>query len=379
MGHRERLLCALSHEQPDKVPMDLGGTVNSSIVVEGYEKLKKHFGVETETKLGHRMMRTAIVDERILGALDIDTRGVYLGAPIEGGDQTTVLDKYVDRWGVERVKPEHSYYYDQRTFPLAGDITLSDISKYPWPDPNDPSIVSGLKERVSWIREKTDCAIILGLPSPFVHASQYLRGFEDWYCDIALNSRILEALFDALLEITIPMAKNVLNEVGQAVDVVTCGDDVGAQHGLQISHDHYLKYVKPRHEKYFRQVHDLTMAKLLYHTCGSVVSIIDDLIEIGVDALNPVQVSAAGMDPAELKRKYRRRMAFWGAMDTHHVLPKGSVNDVKKMVEARVEQMGEGGGYVLSAVHNIQPDVPLDNILAMFEHAREYVPSFVKG
>ena len=171
----------------------------------------------------------------------------------------------------------------------------------------------------------------------------------------------------------------VLNEVGQAVDVVTCGDDVGAQHGLQISHDHYLKYVKPRHEKYFRQVHDLTMAKLLYHTCGSVVSIIDDLIEIGVDALNPVQVSAAGMDPAELKRKYRRRMAFWGAMDTHHVLPKGSVNDVKKMVEARIEQMGEGGGYVLSAVHNIQPDVPLDNILAMFEHAREYVPSFVKG
>jgi uroporphyrinogen decarboxylase len=103
------------------------------------------------------------------------------------------------------------------------------------------------------------------------------------------------------------------------------------------------------------------------------------LIEIGVDALNPVQVAAEGMDPGELKQTYRGRMAFWGAMDTQHVLPHGSVDDVKKMVEERIEQMGEGGGYVLSAVHNIQPDVPLQNILTMFRYARGYVPSFAKS
>lgn len=379
MNHRERLMAALSHEQPDHVPIDLGGTVDSSIVVEGYEKLKQHFGLTSETRICQRMTRVVEVDERILKALDIDTRAVFPGSPLKGKDQELGSGRYRDLWGVERIKPEHSFYYDQTSFPLAGKITIADIVKYPWPDPDDPGIVQGLKERVRWIREQTDCAAILRVPAPFVHTSQYLRGFEDWYCDIALNAKVLEALFDAILEVTLQAARNILKEVGQEVDVVICGDDLGAQRRLQISHDHYLKYIKPRHAKYFRQIHDLSPAKFLFHTCGSVVSIIDDLIEIGVDALNPVQVAAAAMDPVELKRRYRGRMAFWGAMDTQHVLPHGSVRDVKKMVEERIEQMGEEGGYILAAVHNIQPDVPLENILVMFQHAREYVPSFAKA
>ncbi|MBW2297118.1 MAG: hypothetical protein JRF32_05880 [Deltaproteobacteria bacterium] len=111
---------------------------------------------------------------------------------------------------------------------------------------------------------------------------------------------------------------------------------------------------------------------------GSVAAVIEDLIETGVDILNPVQVSAGGMDPVRLKKKYRGRMAFWGAMDTQRVLPYGSVDDVKNMVAERIEQMGEGGGYVLSSCHNIQPDVPLENVLALFHYARDYIPSFVK-
>lgn len=378
MTHTERVLAALSHEQPDRVPIDLGGTVNSSIVVEGYERLKQHFGIDAESKICHRMMRVVDVDERILRLLDIDTRAVFLGTAITGGQDQPGLDRYRDLWGIERVKPGHSYYYDQRDFPLSGEITVSDITRYPWPDPDDPGLLQGLKERVKWIRENTDCAAILNLVPPFVHLTQYLRGFEEWYCDLILNTKVIEALFDAVLEVTLQMAKNMLREVGQEVDVIMCSDDLGAQNGLQISHDHYLGYVKQRHAKYFRQVHDLSPAKLLFHTCGSVASIIEDLIEIGVDALNPVQVAAAAMDPVELKRKYRGRMAFWGAIDSQKALPRGSVDEVKKMVEDRIEQMGEGGGYLLSAVHNIQPDVPLENILAMFQHVREYVPSFAK-
>ena len=378
MTHRERLIAAISHEQPDMVPIDLGGTVDSSIVVEGYEKVKEHFGIEGENELCHRMMRVVQVNERILRALDIDTRGVFPGAPMKGGVQELGAHRYRDAWGVERVHPEHSYYYDQISFPLSGEITLSDIANYPWPDPDDPGLMQGLKERVKWIRENTNCAAILSLPAPCVHTSQYLRGFEDWFCDFVLNPQILEALFDAVLEVTLQMAKNQLKEVGQEVDVVICADDLGAQDGLQISYDHFLKYVKPRLRKYFRQVHDLSPAKLLFHSCGSVASIIEDLIEIGVDVLNPVQVTAAGMNPVELKKKNRGRMAFWGGMDSQKILPRGSVKEVKKTVEELVEQMGEGGGFVLSSVHNIQPDVPLDNILAMFQHAREYVPSFAK-
>ena len=378
MTHKERLIAALSHQQPDKVPIDLGGTVDSSIVVEGYVRLKNHFGVEGQDKLCHRMMRVIDIDETILQAMDIDTRGVFLGAPIKGADQELEPDGYRDLWGVKRIKPEHSYYYDQRSYPLSGEITVADIANYPWPDPDDPGILQGLKERVAWLRENTDCAAVLAVPPPFVHVSQYLRGFEDWYCDIALNTKVFEALCDAVLEVSLEMARNILLEVGQQVDVVIAADDIGAQQGLQVNHDAYVKYIKPRHEKFFSQVHDLSPAKLLFHTCGSVVSVMEDLIEIGVDALNPVQVTAAGMDPVELKKKYGGRMAFWGGMDTQQTLPRGSVADVKRMTEQRIEEMGEGGGYVLSAVHNIQPDVPLENILAMFEHAREYVPSFAR-
>lgn len=379
MTHRERLIAALSHEQPDTVPIDFGGTVNSSIVVEGYEQIKKYFRINAENRIRQRMTRIVEIDEPILRALDIDTRAVFTGTPIVENEQEPGPRKYRDIWGIERIKPEHSFYYDQTSFPLAGEITIADIVNYPWPDPDDPGIVQGLKERVRWIRDNTDCAAILRVSSPFIHTSQYLRGFEDWYCDIALNTKIIEALFDATLEVSMQMAKHILKEVGQEVDVITCGDDLGDQRRLQIRHDHYLKYIKPRHARYFRQIHDLSPAKFLFHSCGSVASIIDDLIEIGVDAVNPVQVAAEGMNPVEFKKTYRGRMAFWGAIDTQHVLPYGSIDDVKEEVEARIEQMGEGGGYILAAVHNIQPDVPVKNILAMFQHAREYVPSFAKS
>ena len=379
MTHRERLIAALSHRQPDCVPIDLGGTVDSSIVVEGYAKLKAHFGIEAEDALCNRMMRVVKMDERILQALDIDTRGVFPGAPVKGADQEFAPDGYRDLWGVERIKPAHSYYYDLKGSPLSGAVTLGDVRSYPWPDPDDPGILDGLSERIQWIRENTDCAAVLALPPPFIHVSQYIRGFEDWYCDIALKAKVLDAISDAILEISLQMVRRMLNAVGGEVDAVLTGDDIGAQTGLQISHDAYLRFVKPRHAKYFRLVRDLTPAKIIYHTCGSVVSIMEDMIEMGIDAIHPIQVTAAGMDPAQLKQRFGDRMAFWGGIDTQHILPRGSVEDVKQAVERCVEEMGEGGGYVVGAVHNIQPDVPIENILAMFRHAREYVPSYLRG
>ena len=217
-------------------------------------------------------------------------------------------------WGVIRVHPEGSYYYDRAGFSRCREKFLFPaIAHDPWPDPDDPGLIRGLKGRVQWIRENTDCAAILTLPAPFVHISQYLRGFEDWFMDFILDSRRLEALFDAVLEVTLQMAKNELQEVGEDVDIVICADDLGTQTGLQMSREHYVKYIKPRHEKFFRQVHELSPAKLLFHTCGSVANIIDDRIEIDVDILNPVQPTAAGMNPIALGKKYRGRIAFGGA------------------------------------------------------------------
>ena len=376
MTHRERVLEALSLQQPDQIPIDLGSTINSSMVVEAYNKLKAHFNVEAENRLCNRLMRAVMMDERVLQKLDIDTRAVLTGGPVKG-DEELGPDTYRDFWGVERIKPEHSYYYDLKKSPLSGEITISDVVNYSWPDPDDTGFTQHLKPRVKWLRDHTDCAVILSLPPPFIHPSQFLRGFEDWYCDFALNSKRMETLFDAILDVTLQISKNALEAVGRGVDIVCVAEDIGAQYGLPISHDHYVTYVKPRHGKYMRQIRDLSPAKLLYHSCGSIVSIIDDLVEMGVQVLNPIQVTATGMNPAELKKKYGDRLAFWGGIDVQHLLPHGTVQDVKAGVETLIEQLGEGGGYVLSATHNIQPDIPLDNMLAMFEHARAYKPSYV--
>ena len=378
MTHRERVLAALSHREPDRVPIDLASTRDSSIVVEGYERLKKHFGVVEENRITSSMMQVVDVNERILQALDIDTRAVNPGPPDKGKDQFVGENQYKDEWGVVRVKPPGGIYYDQVSAPLSGPITVSDIVNYPWPDPYDKGRLRGLKERVREIRESTDCAAVLNLPSAFVHVSQYLRGFEDWYVDIAADRRLAEALFDAVLDVNMATCDELLKEVGAEVDVLMASDDVGIQSGLMVSGEAYRSLIKPRHRKYFELLHDRSPAKVFFHTCGSVAAILDDLIEIGVDILNPVQVSAAGMDPETLKQRCAGRLAFWGGIDTQHVLPRGTVAEVKAAVERTIDVLGAGGGYVLCAVHNIQPDVPLENILAMYTHAREYQPSFAE-
>jgi uroporphyrinogen decarboxylase len=373
MTHRDRVVAALSHREPDRIPIDFASTRDSSIVVEGYERLKNHFEVQSDHILTSRMMRVVDVDERILRALDTDTRGVFPNTPPD-----VVLDehRYRDEWGIERVQPDGSFYYDQQCFPLSGDITLTDIAGYPWPDPHDPVRRQGLQDRVREIHEQAGCAAVLNLQSAFVHTSQYLRGFEDWFLDFARDRKVLGTLFDAILEVSMAINRELLEEVGAEVDVLMTSDDLGVQGGLMVSPEAYRDLIKPRHRRYFQLVHDLSPAKVFFHTCGSVVDILDDLVEIGVDVLHPVQVSAAGMDPAYLKQRWGDRLSFWGGIDTQRVLPYGSVDEVRREVERRIEQMAEGGGYILGAVHNIQPDVPVENVLAMFHHARRYRPTF---
>ena len=373
MTHRERVLAALAHEEPDSVPLDLGSTRDSSIVLRGYGRLKQHLGVEAPDILTSRMMQTVIVDEQILQALDIDTRGIYPGEPPPDIPDES---RYRDEWGVERVQPPGGLYFDQVDFPLSGDIEIADVARYPWPDPDAPIRTEGLKEQVRNMREQTDSALVLNLPSGFVHTSQYLRGFEDWFMDFAANPKLLAALFDAVLEVNLAICRNLLREVGDQVDVVLASDDLGLQGSLMMPPAAYRELIKPRHARYFGLMHEMSPAKVLFHTCGSVIDIIDDLIETGVDVLHPVQVSAAGMEPRALKEKWGDRLSFWGGIDTQHLLPHGSAAEVQAGVERLIEQLGRDGGFVLGAVHNIQPDVPLANMLTMFRHARAYQPSF---
>ena len=193
MTHRERVLRAVSLTEPDRVPMDLGSH-DTNIHKIAYRNLKNHMGLlaERPVTLKSQMAQEALVDPEILSALDIDVRGVFRGSPDKKGPGEQPDGTWIDDWGVTRAKPTRGYYYEVvPPFPLGGDITVSDIVNYPWPDPDDPGIFRGLKQQVEHWRSTTDCAVVLNLPSPFVYQTQLLRGFEDWYADLVGNTQRL--------------------------------------------------------------------------------------------------------------------------------------------------------------------------------------------
>lgn len=370
--HRERVIEALNHREPDRVPFELGSSTASGITIACYENLARHFGIEPTIKVTDRMQQLAAPDERILQAFDIDIRPVWLGKPDGWTDEELPGNGYKDEWGVVRHKPEGSFYYDLTGSPLAGEIALQDVVNHKWPDPDDPGRYRGLVEQVDHLRETTDYALMLNVPPAFVHISQYVRGFVDWFMDLKLDKKLAGAIMDAVLDVNLTIALKAISLVGDKVDLIRTSDDIGHQNNLGMSEELYREMIKPRQKRYYQAIHDATLAKVWYHTCGSVYTIIEDLIEVGVDVLNPVQVAAANMDPARLKKEFGSRISFAGAIDTQRVLPFGSPKDVEDEVKRRIEQLAEGGGYILGAVHNIQPDVPPENIVALFEAGKRY-------
>ena len=177
---------------------------------------------------------------------------------------------------------------------------------------------------------------------------------------------------DRVLEIFVERTERIMGEIGDFVDIVYVADDLGAQNGPLFSPDIYRKILKPRQRKLFEAIKRKSGAKILYHSCGAVVAFVDDLAEIGVDILNPVQTSAAGMDPKTLKARFGDKVCFWGGIDTQQVLPFGKPEEVREEVRKRIEDFSSGGGYVVAAIHNIRPEVPPENIVAMIEAVHEF-------
>ena len=367
MTHRERLIAALNHGESDRVPMDLGSTRVTGIVVAGYERLKRHFGIDRENVIVDGMQQLAAVDEEILEALDIDTRAVLPQAPDRSRDTILPDGSWRDEWGVVRRKPEGSHYYDLLACPFAGEPTLEDLAAYPWPDPDDPGRTRGLREYTTKLREETDYALVGHAPGGWIHVSQYMRGFEAWYTDLILRPEFSVALMTRIRDLTLRMAGHFLDAVGDRIDVIATGDDIATQKGPMMSPAMYRELVWPLQKEQFAFFRAHTDAKIFYHTCGSVYDILPEIIDLGVEILNPVQTTAAGMDPGRLKAEFGDRLSFWGGVDTHRVLPHGTPDDVRAEVRRRIADLGRGGGYVLNAVHNIQPDVPVENILAMYD------------
>lgn len=374
MTHRERLLAALSHKQPDRVPVDIGSTIVTGISLKTYAGVKQILGIETgPTRVFDQAAQLAQIDEEVLTRWGVDTRGFIPGSNPDLPNDVDENETITDDWGIRKQYSPESETFFVADSPLKGEISVNRIRAYPWPDPHSIVPLDGLLERIREAKSRDDYAIVLALPTNFILTSMELRGFEDWYMDFGWNKTCLGFLFDQILEIQLEICDRILSAVGDQVDVVVNFDDLAMQDRLLVSPASFKELLKPRLKRLFDFIHSKTPAKLLHHSDGAIQPILDDLIEIGVDAINPVQVSARGMgDLPLLKRKFGDRITFWGGIDTQHLLPFATPQEVYSQVQRTIEEMNVDGGYVLCSVHNIQNDVPPENVVAMFDAILEY-------
>lgn len=374
MTHRERILSALDHRAPDRVPIDMGATFSTSINVRAYESLRAWLGLLPEPAPSFLLARagTIIPGEDVVSRFDLDARPMVMGAPdhTPGGIISDVT--YVNEWGVTWTKPDEGHFINtDGPFCRLDTPTEKDLEDFSWPDPDDPGRYRGLRERAKLLHDTTDQAVVLNLWVGLVHVAEFVRGFSQWLEDLLVNPVFAEALMDRIADFWVRGTERALTEAGEFIDVVAIVEDLGTQQGPLLRPEVYRRVIKPRHRRMMGAVkqHD---KRLFLHSCGAVSAFIPDFIEMGVDALNPVQVSAAGMDTKTLKREYGRDLSFWGAIDTGKVLPHGNPAEVREEVKRRIDDLASNGGYILAAVHNIQADVPPHNVAAMFEAAREF-------
>jgi len=378
MTPRQRLRKALNHEIPDRVPIDLGGN-QTGIHKNAYVNLARHLGVPAGIEVMDAIQQLARPSERVLERLHVDTRYVAAGpaSTWKGGIVVAerggrvwhdLSDEFGVRWSMPDDQP---LYMDITLHPLA-EAAVKDVREYPWPKGDDPSRFAGLRERAQRLRRDTPYAVVSGISGVIYETCWYLRGLERWFRDLLTDPEFCEAMLDQTLKYWLDWFRLFLDEAGDIVDVIMIGDDLAGQHGPLFNPEIYRRLVKPRHRRLVEYIRSRSSAKIWYHTCGSCAAFIPDLLENGIQILNPVQTSARHMDPFELKSRFGRDLVFWGGgCDSQRVLPRGAPSEVVEEVRRNLEAFKPGGGYVFSGIHNIQGEVPPENIIALFDTAHE--------
>ena len=381
---RQRVLDTLNRREPDRIPFDLGSSIETGMTAQAYQGLIGFLGLteEPDATLPNLFVTAAgiaQIPENILRQLKVDVRGALIQLPsepepvIELENETTLV--YHDEWGIKWAKPPSSLFMDPVGAPLKGELTAERLARHPWPNPDQEGRYKGLRQEVERLRN-TGCAVVFSLYGLGIFdMALMIHGIEDTLMDMAANPSAIEDLLDRIMEFQMRMWTNTLEILGDNVDICLHSDDLGSQATSMMSPEMYRRLLKPRHAELFAHIKKSakTDVKLLLHSCGSVRSLIPDLIDTGIDALNPVQVGAANMDTKELKSEFGSELSFWGGgIDTQRVLSRGSVSEVKDEVKRRIDDLAPGGGFVFAAVHNIQPEVPPENIRAMWEAFQEH-------
>ena len=379
MTSRQRMLKSLNHQEPDRVPIDLGGN-QTGIHKFAYQALLEHLGMEDELEIMDAVQQLARPSEAVLERLHVDTRYVAAGAAsgfqgdivIHQRDGRTWHD-LVDEFGIRWSMPDDQPLYMDITHHPLRHAAIDDVGNYPFPKGDDPGRFEGLRERALAIRNETPYAVVSGISGVVYEICWYMRGLEQWFMDMVTQPEFCEALLDQTLKFWMDWFRLFLDEVADVVDVIMIGDDLTGQQGPLFRPDFYRGVVKPRHKRLVQYIRSRTEAKIWYHTCGSCAGYIPDLLDNGIHALNPVQISAAAMEPADLKTRFGDRLVFWGgSIDAQHVLPYASPETVREHVRRHLEIWKPGGGYVFNSVHNIQAGVPAENILALYDAAYDY-------
>jgi len=352
MNSKERVLAAINHQETDRIPLDFWWSHEMKA------RLLQHLNLENEDHL-----------QRYLGS---DIRGVYpayIGPKLQRFDDGS----YEDFWGVIRKPFAHGSggeYDEVFSPPLAQATSLDDIQSIRWPDP-DWFDYDSLIEQCNRYR---DYAIMIGkmgreCQTLFIQL-WYFRGLENILMDLITWPEFVQALVDKIMAFRVEHLKRILGVARGRADILQLADDYGTQNGLFMSPALWHKFFTPHLKTMADMAHEAGL-KVFLHCDGGIRPIIPDLIELGIDILNPIQPDAAGMDPEGLKSDFGDTMCFHGAVDTQTTLPFGTREEVIAEVRERIEVLGKGGGYILAPVHTVEPDVPVENLLAVYETARE--------
>ena len=372
MTPRERVIAALENRQPDRVPRDLGGTFVSGINIVAYKNLIRYLELDEQATILRERIRLARISETVLQKFKIDTRIVLPGIDYDVG-KPTGDGTYIDSYGIVRtLTDEAGHWYIEDAPLMRGEYTKQAIDKVAktWLDPTSPDVTRGVTETAGRLHRKTDFAVVLNLPIGCIHQATWLRGFDNWLVDLALDMKLTIYFLELLTDRFLKMSQHLIEAADGNIDVVAWGDDVAIATGPMMSRRMFDQIILPYEKRVFKALRSWTDAKILFHTDGSMVWHLDDLIEMGVDAVNPVDVGAKDMeDTASLKARFGDRISIWGGIDTSRVLPFGKPEDVHAEVRRRVGDLHHNGGYILASVHNILAEVPPENICAIWETA----------
>jgi uroporphyrinogen decarboxylase len=411
MNSRQRILASIDHCEPDVLPVDFGSTSVTGISATTYFKLTKTLGMsKSKTRVYDVVTQLAQPEQEILekfqsDAIDVgrlyneDDRAwkeIILpnGIPVQFPAWFQPIPQPDGAWDVydqdgDRIAtmPLGATFFDQTYFPYRqgypsnykdlskamAKVHWSKLVRSPWDHSGEPDFWDHLRQRVIAYRQNSEKAIVITAGCSIFEMGCFLRSMENFLVDILASPVEVETLLDALMEMHLETLGKICNAVGDVVDILRFGDDLGTNMGPIMSPKTYRSLFKPRHKILCDYVKKHSQMRIFLHSCGSVYKLIPDLIEAGYDILNPIQISAKDMEPERLKREFGKDITFWGGgCDTQHVLYNGSPEDVKSHVRKNIEIFAPGGGFVFATVHNILSDVPPENVIAMFEAVNEY-------